>query len=465
MKRTLILLSCCIALSTFAQRPSHPNSIKYADTSIPNATGRSGSASIEAQALLNSDDSADVYVTAGAPGTLAKVQLSIPTGGDPIKLNYNNLENGTFAASNVNGLIRHGSLGIQANVRDVDGARTDVVSVNETVKLRPDLAITALVTPGVPVTGTVGRMRVVIEEQNGDVGARATVRLFIAGVEVDRAENIWVNAGGRVTVAFSPIIEAEQGYTEFKAVLENVSPGDYDESNNTRSDIQMVWNVLDHFYSWSASATEEQFDRYGYTKTSWTEQSYDYKGIGQIYEFSGLIRAAVNLDTMSMHASGETDGNPLFDVTTNEFYSFNTPGGRCYRSWTNDPEVTACFGNSTSSVDVDVFHADSDAIYRSWGWRTRSSPFGPEEPLYVWDQTTEEHTLQNRFGSSVALEFTLTDGTNHWTARPFLSPLQVSQSNSDRPYRCTFNRFLNQTECREGHDYYTYKKGSASGWE
>jgi hypothetical protein len=465
---TATAFAACLLAVTASANPSYPNSIKYKDTGIPNATATSTVASIEARALLNRNETTDVEVTTGTfeggspSGVITKVKVGVPTADDVLYTNFNHAEDSTFSG-NISGVISGDVLTVDTNLRGFSNG-TDHATAQATVAKRPDLGVVFVSTPSVAVRGLVGRVRTAIAETNGAVGARATVRLLIDGNEVDRAENIWVNAGGRVNVAFAPVIQAEDGRHDFTIVVDSMNPGDWDDSNNTKTENARVYNVLDEFYSWSATAREEEFDNYDYQKRSWTERTRDDQGVSQSFRFEGLIRAAVDLDSITASASGESDGQPLFNVAASELTVFNTPvGTRCAMTHSN-PEVVACFSPNTNSVDVDINYGTADATYRSWGWATRQTPFSPPEPMFTWDDTRVENSLQSRFGSTVALSFTIADGVNHWTSTPFIASLASSSSSRVTPYNCRFESFTGETVCRESHNISTARQGSASGF-
>lgn len=465
------LAALIIGTTASAQPQSFSNSIKYSDTSIRNASGRSGSAAIEARALLNRDDSADVEVTTGsfestdpAPGTISRVQIKIPTGGEPITKNYAGLDAGGTFSTNVSGLAGVETIGIQAWVRDIDPSRTDVVSVQETVKKRPDLTVYAVSPPGQAVTGVENTVRGYIRELNGDVGARATCRLLVNGVEADRAENIWVDAGGSIACVFSTVLQVE-GPVEWKVVVDDVDPGDWDESNNSNTYDDFAHNVLDEFYSWTATATENEFDTYSYTNRGWREETRQDKGVEQIFRFQGAIFAAVSLESVLANLSAQSDGNPLFEASATDFYVFDTPvGSRCASSFSSNPNVEVCFQPDYNTVRVDISYATADAVYRSWGWATKRNPFAPTEPMFTWNDTRETNTLQSRFGSTVAMSFQIADGTNQWTAEPFLPSLTTTVKSTNVPYRCRFDSFTGDTICGESRSTTTTKRGTTSGF-
>lgn len=216
------------------------NAKKYRDAGLPAASGRSGTASLTVRALLGKDGQTSVELTTGAldsaapaPGRIVKAQLKpLNAGGEAAySRNFPNLAGGGAFATNVNDLRRGQQLQAQANVTGIDPNRTDVVTVVETVKLRPDLSAVSLSAPGRAVVNTAVQLTAVVRERNGDAGARANVVLYVDGHEADRAEGVWVDAGGTVSVAFTHTFKSE-GARQLEVRVERVTPGDYDAANN-----------------------------------------------------------------------------------------------------------------------------------------------------------------------------------------------------------------------------------------
>lgn len=462
-----VALATSLATLLSAAPNTYPNSLKYKDSGVPNAVAATTVASIEARALLNRDATTDVEITTGsfegdAPsGYLTKVKVWIPTAGEPLPVNFNDAERATFSG-NVSGVISGNVVTIDAQVRGLNNG-TDHAVASATVTKRPDLGVAFVSLPTV-VKGLPARVRTAITESNRSVGARANARLLLDGVEIDRAENIWVNAGGRVNITFAPVITAEDGQHDFTVVVDAMNPGDWDDANNTRTEHARVYNVVDELYSWSVTAREEESDNYDHQKRTWFEQMRTDHGVSQSYRLLGAIRAAVNLNAVQVTASGTSDGNPLFSASATQFSVRNTPvGQRCATSRGN-PEVVLCFSSNTNVVQVDISYADGDVTYRSWGWATRENPFGPEVPLYTWDDTSETHTMQSRFGSTVALDYTISDGTNEWRTAPFINALTLSTTSTNSPYACNYDSFTQETVCRERRSSATVRSGSASGF-
>ncbi|HEX8351980.1 MAG TPA: hypothetical protein VF611_03590 [Pyrinomonadaceae bacterium] len=226
-----------------------PNARKYRDTGLPAATGRSGSATLTARALLGKDGQTSVELTTGAldaatpaPGRIVKAQLK-PLGGtgEPLYArNFAGLNGGGAFATGVNDLRRGQQLQAQANVTGVDPNRTDVVTVVETVKLRPNLAASHLAAPERAVVNTTVNLTAVVRETNGDVGAKADLVLYVDGREADRADGVWVDARGTVSAAFTHTF-ASEGVKRLEVKAERVAPGDYNTADNaTAASIEVV---------------------------------------------------------------------------------------------------------------------------------------------------------------------------------------------------------------------------------
>ena len=269
------------------------NAKKYRDTGLPAASGRSGSASLTARALLGKDGQTEVQLTTGeldaaapAPGNIIKAQLKpLSQTGEPMYTrNFAGLTGGGSFAVTLNDLRRGQQVQAQANVGGIDPARTDVVTVVETVKLRPDLSAASLSAPARAVANTTVNLSAVVRELNGEVGARANVVLYVDGSEADRADGVWVDANGTVTAAFTHAFTSE-GVRQLAVKVERVTPGDYNTANNTAAaSIEIVSPQVRLGYSALVSdsnVTSRYVSDYEYnyrdeTSTSSSASSYTY---------------------------------------------------------------------------------------------------------------------------------------------------------------------------------------------
>src|SRR5215213_2998579 len=149
-----------------------PNTLKYKDSSVPNASGRSGNAAIEARALLGKDALTQLEVTTGsleataaAPGNIDKVKLKL------VNTDYTNswsgLSGGGYFTTTQDGLPHRAAIELTASVSGID-PRVDVVTVQETVKRRPDLSVEILpMSQALP--NVTFNIEAVVRELNGDV--------------------------------------------------------------------------------------------------------------------------------------------------------------------------------------------------------------------------------------------------------------------------------------------------------
>lgn len=254
------------------------NAKKYSDKGLPAATGRSGSASLTARALLGKDGQTSVELTTGAldastpaPGNIVKAQLKpLKSNGEAAYArNFAGLAGGGTFNTTVNDLRRGQQVQAQANVSGIDPNRTDVVTVVETVKLRPALSAVSLSAPGRSVVNTAVHLSAVVREGNGDVGAQANLVLYVDGREADRADGVWVDAGGTVSAAFTHTFTSE-GLKQLEVKVERVTPGDYDAADNTAAGtIEIVSPQVK--LSYSAYASDRHFSN-GYK----SDYEYNY---------------------------------------------------------------------------------------------------------------------------------------------------------------------------------------------
>ena len=114
----------------------HKNSVKYSDAGAKPVTGRSGSASLQARALLAADGSVQVDASTGdldattAPGQINKMQMKLLSASGALMSTQNFNGNGTGRWSTTLTRMGAGSkIQLQANIGGIDGRRTDVVTV------------------------------------------------------------------------------------------------------------------------------------------------------------------------------------------------------------------------------------------------------------------------------------------------------------------------------------------------
>jgi hypothetical protein len=228
-----------------------PNSKHYRESGVGNATGRSGSANLTARALLGEDGNTMIELTTGVldsntppPGSFAKIQFKpLSPDGDPLfAQNFNGLATSTgYYTFNSPSLFRNQQIQLQGNIRGIDN-RTDVASVIETVKLRPDLAVASLGLPDSTIVSTPTTITANVAEVNGDASATTTCQLTVDGIGVDQAKNVYVDAAGSVTCMFTYTFTST-GTHNVQVSAIDVVPSDWDTANNSVSGTINVVNL------------------------------------------------------------------------------------------------------------------------------------------------------------------------------------------------------------------------------
>ena len=391
-----------------------PNSIKYKDSSIPNATGRSGGASIEAQALLGRDAQTALTVATGG-GLLQKVQLKY----SGVTHNENSVGAASYATQ-IAGLSRHETLQVQANVSDND-SRTGVVTLEETVKLRPDLAVADVSPSGRVVAGMPSEIVATLSEGNGDVGARTNALLSVNGNVVDQARNVWVDAAGVVHCAFVYTFPTAGNY-DIAVSATDVSPGDWDEANNTKSATVRVSG--DHeFNSWSAHVWQEYTDAH-YRSTSTdsgsesTEKSWD-----SVLRFDAVFPTSINLygEGFNISIKEVTDGRTIVDFRYPGWgYGGNFADGTvCSEIWGRHLRGSACSKDGVTHASM--IRVAGYAYYFSRGWFYAYHDDGSvtEDEYYAYDMD-DQYGIPYEYGSTVQLQFIAENNGGTWEADPFI---------------------------------------------
>lgn len=254
------------------------NALKYRDAGSKPARGRSGAAVLTTRALLGRDGMTTLDVSTGnleggpTSGSLSKVQVKQfgPDGLVQSTNNYNSV-GGPQSQYFLTGRIRNSKVQVQANVSGVDRTRTDVVTVMDIVKLSPDLSVDALSAPTRAPVNTPFQISAVLSENNGDVGARANCILAIDGVTADQAEGIWIDAGRTVSCVFTQSF-ATSGSRLLRVSLTNVTPADYDLSNNSASATVSIVPRNDFYWAGSVYSLSD------YHGTGQYERRYTYPG-------------------------------------------------------------------------------------------------------------------------------------------------------------------------------------------
>lgn len=319
-----------------------PNRIKYRDRGLQPARGRSGNATLSARGLLDAKGVTTLDIAAGeigdpSWGSLKKLQVKLFASNGALQSTRNyNIGTTPNYQTTVGGRIRGSKIQIQANIIGLDGSRTDVVTVDETVKLRPDLTVDHVTAPERAQVGLPVDIGALISERNGDVGARADCVLSADGVDIDRAMGIWIDASRSVSCLFRPVFST-LGRKQLTIRLVSVDPGDYDPSNNSGSaTVEIVAPASVNQFNWHAEFDgATQYSYKGSTVINYTDYLNNHEEVSmyQDYHRDDWMTTYVYGELpeylgrpLNFRLSTAMDGQPLSEVTLdplNDLYFVN----------------------------------------------------------------------------------------------------------------------------------------------
>jgi len=454
-------IACLFALIVspiYAANPTPiPNSVKYKDAGAKPATGRSGSAAIEVRALRGQANT-DIEVTTGqferaapAAGKLDKVQVKVfGTSGDLIVTD--NYRKGTLSGGYGSFAyawpIRGQRVQVQANVSGIDPKRTDVVTVDSSVKFRPDLTVASIQSPNQAIRGSVVTIEAVIREGNGDLGAHANCVLKADGVVIDHANGIWVDAGDAVTCEFRHAFDT-LGQKQLTVEVTDVVPGDFNTTNNSRTatlDIvsastPLYYNldVEDITYDQVAPSREHE----EFTAFTADGQSYVRDGSGgststthAVYYGSNLLIEKPVEFPVALESQMTFDGQPLLDAhftveeNPNSWLAFSGDGywNKCGDQYDGWHWFFVChFHSDFDGVVLDRTTAYSSGnagavTYAGYGTRLTRYADGTED-VYTYNGVVDYVTgevlspFPASLGNNVAVHASFTDaGNQHYEA-------------------------------------------------
>ena len=401
----------------------HPNSVKYSDKGSHPATGRSGSAVVQSRALLAKDGSTLVEATTGAlddkpgAGNIKHVTTQVTTvdGAAQPTSAYNGLSAGGYWSHTYSGFARNESVRVDTNITGVDGNRTDVVTTNDTVKLRPDLKALDLNGPSKAYTNSPVMFTANVREINGDVGAHADCVLSVDGQQVAQSLGIWVDAASTVSCTFQTSF-ATTGTKHVSVAVTNVVPGDWDISNNTA---QTTIEIVDPIVKLTTYAYANGYSyQYNYTSSysdPWEQYNHSEGSNGNAlsasidaYTYTHAFQFPVGQYSAAINA----DGNPLVTQTASVFSPATSGGERCSYTYGNGFNGGVCSQDSGYTYAFIQFYK-TDATYYSntvdcsyWGCSTDS---------YIENEGSDPIGTTFDLGSSdqFVLKFTDAAGTQY----------------------------------------------------
>ncbi|HEX7833708.1 MAG TPA: hypothetical protein VF787_28905 [Thermoanaerobaculia bacterium] len=450
MSVSAAIVAAILTLPTNAAVKFHSNSVKYKDSGLKPATGRSGSATLQARALVGKDQQIALELTTGSfdpaqsRGNIDKVQLKAKSIGT---INDNHLSNdGTYTV-----MLTHAGRGetinITAHVSGIDGRRTDVVSVSEVAKLRPDLKVTSLSVPPDVVVGSPTMINATIVELNGETGARATCALRVDGTTVDSASNIWVDAGGVVSCSFLHTFQTA-GSARVEVALRNVEPGDYDIVNNTLTKLTNVIAPTQRMARWSGGASEAETHSYSHYQSTWGYHSiFKSDGWQNDSSFSAIWEENLDLSTLRASYVEKTDNITLVELRNmplrrDDSVFMGHGAGQCMVGITEAISAVICQRGAIDDpymprpkyINPMFSRRAGDVTYlsREWGKPTPESPDGD----YVKnDSGRDTYGNQTRLGATGSIQVEISDATHRYAEHPTYTFESRTQT-FEQPYQC-----------------------------
>ncbi len=450
----------------------YPGTERYRITAPP-ATGRSGTATLTARALLGRDGQTTVEVSTAtldtatlAPGNIAKLQIKLLDGDGKVRAteNHPHLRSGGRLQRVLPGLGRGQPLQLQANIEGIDRARTDVVTLRTLVQLLPDVAVEQLSAPSSAQLGMPVNISALISERNGDTGAEADCVLKVDGVEVDRAPGIWVDAASAVSCAFTHTFSSGGRHLLTVEATDVVPTDDALSNNEATAELEVIsWQrfhhsaFVDSLMSRTSSLTEGgylQVDNVQLFRSEWSNRQDNFNWQQRV-EFRGELPYAMSfpIPTFELrHATGgvELPGMVFQDLQVDTVTETTTPEGTF---------VNQC------ALEVDPLTAAKLTLCTRTGPGTARTSFtyarhgGEVTYLSAWYQTTWVTDL--RTGTTTGSEWSTNTGTSNPSGATRWKPgqtydfdvrlsdtvsqyratpsvlLQTQQTNTGQPYTCT----------------------------
>lgn len=435
---TLVLTSV-LATAAFAGKPQLISKhTKHRDSSVQRITGSSGACQLSAQVLLSGDGSAILEVSTPAPGQITK--LTVTHAG--LTQNYNHLSSSQVTL-NFENVGRGETFAIEGHVKGFDGKRTNVVSLEVPVTLRPDLQVFAF---DAPASGTVNVpvfFKATIGETNGDLGADANVILKVDGAEVDRAA-IWVDANGKSDATLMHTFTSA-GSKSLEVVVTDAAPAEFDATNNSASG-QIEITAGNQFLHFAATATEfENYDFY-FESTSEYELRSETTRVNSSVLMNGSFgpldfsSASVELDEFT----GTSQLSATFDLS---------PGasGNCFNSTVNGRSLYVCRASDTVT-NFQMFREAGEVTFYSGMWAAEFA--GDSGDFYSLSDTYGESI---RFGDAYEIRVKIDSGDATYEANPIINLTTTVDVIADQPLVCDAGF------CIEIHSTLTTKTGTVSG--
>jgi hypothetical protein len=455
----------------------HPNSEKYSDAGAKPATGRSGSAQMQSRALFGKDGTTFVEATTGVldgppgPGYFRKMQAKLfaVDGSKESTQNYNHVSTGPYWSQTYTGMARNDTIQLQANVKGIDGNRNDVVSVTDTVKKRPDLAVRSVTGPAQAYVGTPVTFQAQVAELNGDVGANANCVLSVDGQLVDQAQAIWVDAGHTVSCLFQ-FTFATAGTHTVQVAATNVVPGDWDLSNNSaQTTIEIIQtNAILLGYEAGISSGLRNItysDRFTGALSAYSNESTYSESTFSAYMFGYTYRQPIAFPVQQFSGSVTIDGVVKWQPSFNAVLAPPVTGGgqTCQSQYNDSAYGIACSFDSGYSFAEwlgstgRVTYLSSHTDYTCSGGTCTQNNYISNTSGYTYGTGAPALDL----GTTEQMSITVLDASN--TTYTATTQPMTTTSNSNPYGSDTCYTYTSGTYCTGYHETNSSKRATGAG--
>ncbi|HET6764783.1 MAG TPA: hypothetical protein VFH27_13955, partial [Longimicrobiaceae bacterium] len=431
-----------------------PNSVKYRDQGTHPVGGRSGSASLTARALMQPGgvrvlaSTGDVDLPGSERGVISKIQAKLFDERGRL-VSTTNLKNtaGTVAFTLPNAVIGY-TVQLQANVRGIDGNRTDVVTINVPVVRAPDLTVTLPPAGNAVVGMPVDIVATIVD--SSPTGTRANCVLYVNGVLVDRADGIWVDGSDAVSCAFTTTFDGV-GPQQVTVVVENLVAGDLTPTNNTAEMTMQVGSAtptvsftasVDERYSSTMSRLDYQFLRADGTSRDYASTDSTTER-SQSMSLVGSLTRAVAFPVASVASSWSSAGSTWDEnLLTGLVPQLDDQGRDCVDQLVAEQgaHLFVCStGTGATGVTAFSYTRFSGRItYHSSGFANDWD--GVNMNVYTWNDTYQVYGsggAPRLLGETAAMHFTFTDALGTVSADPVIALSPYREAISATPYACT----------------------------
>lgn len=427
------------------------------------ATGRSGQATLTVTAIVGADGVTRLEVVSGstrhpgeARGDLSRVQIRAwtPAGHKVLNANYQRPTSGSSYEYLLPGIPAGSVFQVQANVRGIDGRRTDVVTVVVTSKQGPALS-TSIQLPDEAVVGVPTVITGSVRETNGFRGTATACVLYVDGVLVDRVDNVWVDAGDEVTCAFTHTF-ATAGVHDVRVTLVNPAddpgllpppPVATGQVNATNPNLVPGWtaSVLDRTVTTNARYDLSWWKPDGSHKEY--EQSTGESPRSQTITLNGTLARATAFPLASVRLTLGSDVAGTFQTaawTGVAAAAPNAQGQSCASEMIVDQgaQFTLCSRGvgSSGSTTFGYTRFAGTVTYHSRGFSRTWDNVAATETYWTWNDSPETYAgggQMRQLGTRVTLQLSVTDGVGPFQVNAAVPLTSFERLLSEVPYTCT----------------------------